>query len=210
MSYKRGVIDLLLKQLDKDCEYNPLFKTSMKQLDKSHLFPADLSDQFEDDGILGRFGKMYYRISDMGLRKNFRAVFTGVLITLKTGLEVSRNTLLLEHGRHPRRKGFIHSGHTGRFDIYSEAGGSDPDPYLEKLSLLLNCFWFPGICDMKVSFTGDDIFIALRVPRNLFEMSFRPLRKQKGQIREDLELLKDIFGLMRDCENTLYPVTVPS
>ena len=82
---------------------------------------------------------------------------------------------------------------------------------LLKINLLLCCMWQQQLNEIKqgnsktvarcISIIENEIYIAIEIKREIFEINFKPFHKQEQRIKEDLLLFYDIFQLLNDINN---------
>jgi hypothetical protein len=194
--FKGSVMLPLINILDPNCDYHPCFKTSERQIDKMLLFPQEMTDIIESDGIIGAFKSMDYRLSKLELRKSIARVFNGIHITLHQSHSYEVPTLLLGKGRHPERKGFKLQWENETFKIYTQHAAFKPDPFFERCREVFEQYKPAAATAIHASFIGTSVFIIIEAPKARWEVGYRKLARQQQYIYRDLQLLNDVYNIL--------------
>ena len=111
--------------------------------------------------------------------------------------------LLLEKEKELERKHrYFKIAKTTYFSAYAENSQAKTDPLLEKRIALIEKLKSTTNAKIKASFIDNHLFLAIEVKRNLFELTFEKVLKQKENINKDLELLSNIFGFVNELDAT--------
>jgi hypothetical protein len=196
--FKEDVIFAFLNLYNMHIEYKPCFKTSDNYLNHTHLFNKQITESIEHDGILGELTNTDFRVSQTLLYKNVSVFFQGLIILIKQPTDYGCQ-IMINSDKVKSHDSFFEIARTEYFTVKSNSADFKADSVfdrqiqlIEELHLKLNKH------EINATMADNHLYLALEQKKNIFDLSFRNVIKQKDFICSNLELLGAIMDFIQE------------
>lgn len=196
--FKQDVVFAFLSTFNMNIKYKPCFKTSDNFLNRTHLFNKKITESIEHDGILGELTKTEFRFSQTLLYKNASVFFQGIIIVINQPSDYDGH-IMINSDKLKSHDSFFEILKTDCFSIKSDYKDLKADAVFgRQIQLIADMHKKFGKKDIQATMTGNLLLIAIEQKKNIFDLSFRNVIKQKDFIYSNLTFLGNIMDFLQE------------